>query len=88
MLAALVAAGPAHARSTTFQADAAHTGNVHDPGLAGALDERWSRSIGELASYPLVADGRVFVGVARRTAPYRVLFALDAATGALLWWRP
>ena len=52
------------------------------------LSEKWRLEISATAfSYPLIADGRVFVTVARGGLEGTELTALDAATGAELWER-
>jgi outer membrane protein assembly factor BamB len=97
-LAALVAclvAAPGVAQAgdaTTFQLNPAHTGYSPDS-LGGSLQLRWSVELGRQVSYPLIAEGKVFVivqGVPVPGAPYPVyvVFALDQATGAVIWKRP
>jgi outer membrane protein assembly factor BamB len=82
--------GAAHAQaSSTYQIDAAHTGSiVFEQGLRFPLQERWTVDLGESVSYPVIADGRVFVVTDRNGGASDVeLVALDAETGSQLWKR-
>ncbi|HEX2086108.1 MAG TPA: PQQ-binding-like beta-propeller repeat protein, partial [Solirubrobacteraceae bacterium] len=59
----------------------------------GSLDRpplrtRWSRELGTSQSYPLIADGRVFVLHYEPAKASATLSALSAITGATLWTRP
>src|SRR5207237_7079351 len=45
----------------------------------------WSTSLGDLVSYPLIAEGKVFVAVRNGWIAGARLYALDAATGAIAW---
>jgi outer membrane protein assembly factor BamB len=75
------------AQAVAYQIDPAHTGSQSDT-VAPPLVQRWSRDLGGPISYPLIAEGKVFVTVANQT-PTGVagskLYALDAATGATSW---
>ena len=57
------------------------------PGLTPPLQEKWRRDFGRVPSYPIIADGRVFVSVASQfpTAMGSLVYALDQNTGAILW---
>jgi outer membrane protein assembly factor BamB len=88
---ALVAgAGSAAASETTsFQGDAGHSGGVLDPALDGPLHVLWTQRLAKGLSYPLAADGRVFVvSPAPGDSLVGEVVALDAATGTPLWRRP
>jgi outer membrane protein assembly factor BamB len=82
-------AGPPSA-STAFQADHTHAGHL-TLGVAPELPltNRWAASFAGRVSYPVVADGRVFVVVDQSNPPNDVLghsvHALDVHTGATLW---
>src|SRR5690606_17925388 len=52
-------------------------GNIDDLGLAWAFEVD---SEAGMEATPLVIDGRMYV-----TAPWSVVYALDATSGALLW---
>lgn len=76
--------------STSFQVDHTHAGFL-TLGTAPTLplSGRWTVTLEGRVSYPVVADGRVFVTVARIAPPNSVLgtsvYALDVNTGATLW---
>lgn len=76
--------------STAFQGDHTHAGYL-TLGTAPSLPltNRWTASFAGKVSYPVVADGRVFVVVDRSVPPNDVLgpsvYALDVNTGATLW---
>jgi outer membrane protein assembly factor BamB len=78
--------GPAVA----FQVDIAHTGNQPVSTLTPPLTRAWSVDFGggvSLVSYPLIADGRVFVTTSPSDeAPgTSTLRALDLGTGTVMW---
>jgi len=54
-----------------------HEGNVQELGLAWSFDLGTTRGV---EATPLVVDGTLYV-----TGPWSVVYALDAATGALRW---
>jgi outer membrane protein assembly factor BamB len=97
--AALLVSTAAPARAATgsvaFQMDAAHTGTIDGVGLQPPLRVRWIAQLPVTSeydsaglSYPVVADGRVFVTTRGVDPDYTPsLFALDAATGTVLWSR-
>ena len=86
---------PATAQSSvTFQINAEHTGAARfAQGFKAPLQRVWSRTLGETyvryptrISYPVIANGRVFVIVAAVSPSQdRRLFALSAANGEILW---
>lgn len=86
-------AGPAFAGPVTaFQQDAAHTGSSPDR-LAGPFTRVWSTDLGLHVSYPVVAEGKVFVlasGVWFPGDPFAryAIYALDRETGRVEWTRP
>ena len=91
VLAALVFTGaaapslppaPPADEATAYQLDAAHDGAIADAGLTTPLAQAWSIAMPG-ASYPLIADGMVFVASSNNT-----LNALDQATGATIWSHP
>ena len=71
-------------QARNFQIDATHTGAVSSPGLTPPLKQRWVVNFGQPISYPLIADGRVFVTV-KENGNGTKLVALDATNGAILW---
>src|SRR6185295_9918279 len=72
-------------QARNFQIDATHTGSVSSPGLTPPLKQRWVVNFGQPISYPLIADGRVFVSVKNASGQGTTLFALNATNGATLW---
>lgn len=84
-----LAPGPAQASdSRAFQVNVAHSGAQYEQGLNPPFRRRWVAELGDQMSYPVIADGRVFVTVRNSGGTYgsRVV-ALDAGTGAALWSR-
>jgi outer membrane protein assembly factor BamB len=49
------------------------------------LGKRWSRDLGGVVSYPLVASGKIFVTVANAGSYGSALVALDEKTGRTVW---
>jgi outer membrane protein assembly factor BamB len=84
-LALLAAAPPAGGTVTSYQVDAAHTGNVPGAKLDPPLGRKWiRRDLGEPRTNPLMVEGRVYV----LSAPPQqglMLHALDPATGVTIW---
>lgn len=71
-----------------YQINATHTGSIASAGLTPPLKQKWSRSFGQNMSFPLIADGRVFVTVRYASSYGTQLYALDKVTGATLWSFP
>src|ERR1051325_1785946 len=66
-------------QARNFQINETHSGSTTIDHLIPPLKVRWTANIGQGLSYPLIADGRVFVtqGI--------TLYALDATNGSVLW---
>jgi outer membrane protein assembly factor BamB len=65
--------------------DAAHDGRSCTT-LPAAPVQKWSVDLGSSASYPIIADGKVFVVTASSSGSYGGdLYALDATTGKAAW---
>jgi YD repeat-containing protein len=79
---------PARSEMTTFQGNPTHDGVVRDPALAGELELLWTEELGHPISYPVIADGRVFVLRRGQDLNGTVLHALGAPGGESLWERP
>lgn len=78
------AQAPDQARN--YQINETHSGSVTTAHLTPPLRQRWTVNFGQPISYPLIADGRVFVTV--KNVPITqgtTLFALDATNGAVIW---
>ena len=71
-------------QARNFQVDATHTGSSTTPGVIPPLSKRWSVNFGQNISYPLIADGKVFVSV-RNENGGTTLFALESQFGGVLW---
>lgn len=71
-------------QARNFQIDATHTGGTTVDHLTPPLKQRWVVDFGQAISYPLIADGRVFVTV-RKPANGTTLFALDTNFGGVIW---
>jgi len=73
--------------AVTYQISVSHDGCSSDNTIVPPLTQRWSHDFTGPVSYPLIADGRVFVTVADipNFAYGTTLYALDQATGATLW---
>jgi outer membrane protein assembly factor BamB len=90
MVVAVAVLAPPAARGADFlgfQADPAHSGHQSGEAFVPPLTRVWSRSLGGPVSYPVIANGMVFVTVANRDKG-TTLMALDAASGAERWSRP
>jgi outer membrane protein assembly factor BamB len=81
--------------ATAFQNTTVHDGASSSQLDTVTLHQAWQVNLGSAAtgssptaSYPLIADGRVFVVVIDSVNGQYVLYALDAATGAVDWWSP
>jgi outer membrane protein assembly factor BamB len=74
---------PEQARN--YQINETHTGSASVTGLAPPLKQKWSVNFGQSISYPLIADGRVFVTVRNASAYGSTLYALNSADGTTLW---
>jgi outer membrane protein assembly factor BamB len=88
ILAAPSAAGAAYDESTAYQINPGHTAFASGGSLERPpLRQRWSRTLGTRTSYPLVADGRVYLISYDGQHAGGTLHALDGATGATVWAR-
>jgi outer membrane protein assembly factor BamB len=91
-LAAPAAAAPRPAGPTeavAYQIGVSHDGFSGDTTIVPPLTLQWSRNFAGPVSYPLIAQGKVFVTVADNGGSYgTTLYALAQATGATLWSQP
>jgi len=74
---------PEQARN--FQINPTHTGSISSEHLIPPLKQRWVVNFGRSISYPLIADGKVYVTVANGPSAGTTLYALAATNGAILW---
>lgn len=77
--------GGTTSEAVAYQIDVAHTGSQSNEALTPPLTQRWSVDLGGAVSYPLIAGGRVFVTVGHGGFHGTDLYALDQATGAVVW---
>jgi len=85
LLAAPVQAQIAQNQARNYQINATHSGSVYSEGLTPPLKQKWSFNFGQPISYPLIADGRVFVTVRNPSGNGTRLVAFNTADGAILW---
>ena len=69
-------------QAVAYQLSPSHDGHMADAGLPTPLEQAWSVTLPGASSYPLIANGMVFV-----TAGDGKLYALNQATGATVWSR-
>jgi outer membrane protein assembly factor BamB/sugar lactone lactonase YvrE len=74
-------------RSVAYQNDIAHTGSQANDSLLPPLIKKWSYPFTGPVSYPLIAEGKMFVTVAD-SANGTTLYGFDQTTGAKLWAVP
>src|SRR5579875_3723432 len=83
------AAAAAPERGRTCDAVAHHEDANHSGAscttLPASATQRWSVTLNGTASYPIIAEGKVFVTTASTSGSDGWLYALDAATGAVAW---
>jgi outer membrane protein assembly factor BamB len=85
--AASTSAQSAGAPAVTFQMDIGHTGvTSFSNTLKFPLAAAWSLDFGAAVSYPLIANGKIYVTFENPTGGYGTnLIALDERTGATVW---
>jgi outer membrane protein assembly factor BamB len=71
--------------AVTYQINPVHTGANNTKGLKPPLSILWSVDLQATVSYPLIAEGKIFVVAGDSNAGNDSLYALDAATGDTLW---
>jgi outer membrane protein assembly factor BamB len=64
--------------AVTYQITPTHTGMIDGPTTKLPFSIKWTAPVGQPSTYPVMANGRVFVGGTD-------VFALNAVTGATLW---
>jgi len=70
--------------AVAYQMNALHDGAQTDS-IAPPLSQTWAVDLGGPVSYPLIAQGMVYVTVANQPGYGTNLYALDLATGATKW---
>ena len=71
--------------ATTYQINAAHTGALNTLGLRLPLEKKWSIDMGQVVSYPIIANGRMYVTATDNSSTIKRLLAIDQKTGAIAW---
>jgi outer membrane protein assembly factor BamB len=73
--------------TVAYQGNALHDGKVAGATVSPPLAKRWTRDLGGSVSYPIVADGKVFVTAANGPCCGQgsSVFALDGRTGENVW---
>jgi len=71
--------------AVTYQINPRHTGAISTPSLLPPLRTKWSVDLGGTVSYPLIAEGKVFVIAGPDSGGLVNLYALDASSGNILW---
>lgn len=76
--------------ATVFMINPAHDGNIKLKHFGTRLKLAWSRELNAQVSYPLIVNGKVYVTTASiGNGGYgTTLYALDLATGDVLWTQP
>ena len=85
LFAISVQAQVAPEQARNYQINETHTGSINSAGLTPPLRPQWSRNFGQKMSYPLIADGKVFVTVRNESVYGTQLYALSAVDGSTLW---
>jgi outer membrane protein assembly factor BamB len=84
--AAATSPPPGPTTDTAYQISISHDGFSGDTTIAPPLASRWTHSFTGLVSYPLIADGMVFVTVADVSSGYGTdLYALSQSNGSVVW---
>jgi outer membrane protein assembly factor BamB len=84
---AAVAGADPNDLSVAFQVNVAHSGVQTDAALVPPFARRWRVTLPAQVSYPLIAEGEVFVTTGDNSTSVRSLYALDQATGQVVWSR-
>ena len=82
------AAGSGYGTAVAYQVDVAHDGVQVDSALQLPFAQRWAVTLPDAVSYPLIAEGKVFVTASAYPSDGTVLYALDQVTGSVVWSEP
>ncbi len=74
--------------SVTYQITANHAGAIQTAGVKPPLTVKWSVAVAGTASYPIIADGMVFVIGGGSGSTPSTLYGLNGTTGATVWTQP
>ncbi len=84
-LVAVAAGASTPDNAVAYQIDAAHDGVQVDASLAPPFARRWNVTLPGQVSYPLIAQGLVYVTASDNNTGGAWLYALDQTTGAIVW---
>ena len=86
---ATVARASGNGTAVTYQIDIAHDGVQVDPALtAQSLTRKWSVTLSNSLSYPLIAAGMIFVTGNNPAGNGTILYGLDQWDGRVVWSQP
>lgn len=71
--------------ATAFQNNPAHDGSVVFQNFTTMPSKLWSINLGHRVSYPVIAQGEVYVTAGDRSVPGMNLYALNANSGHIDW---
>ncbi|MGA2019724.1 MAG: PQQ-binding-like beta-propeller repeat protein [Candidatus Sulfotelmatobacter sp.] len=74
--------------SVTYQITPNHTGAIQTKGVTPPLAVKWSVAVVGTASYPIIADGMVFVIGGGSDSTPSTIYGLNGTTGATVWTQP
>jgi outer membrane protein assembly factor BamB len=74
--------------AVAYQIDVAHSGVHADGSLWPPFVNSWQVTLPGLVSYPIIAQGLIFVTVGDNTTAGSTLYALDQITGQTAWSQP
>jgi outer membrane protein assembly factor BamB len=82
-----VAASEKHDYSVAYQINPSHSGGIRfQGGFSPPFEKLWTKSIpGTFVSYPVIAEGKVFVNALSADESNATTHALDLSTGAEIW---
>ena len=83
--ASFVVTSVAPGQAVAYQIDRAHDGVQTDAALDPPFTRRWTASFANPTSYPVIAEGKVFVTVSTSPTYGGNLYALDQTDGHVLW---
>jgi outer membrane protein assembly factor BamB len=88
LMAVAVSASAQTDLSVTYQITPSHTGAITTTGLKPPLSVKWSVAVVGTASYPIIAEGMVFVIGGGNGSTPSTLYGLNGTTGATVWTQP
>src|SRR6185312_3704086 len=71
--------------AVTYQNNAAHDGSATFQNFSSTPTKLWSVNLGVAVSYPLIAQGEIYVTAGDNRINNMTVYALNAATGHIDW---